>query len=269
MRATGCGVDRRFGLAARARPGDTGRRRLAWCAAAALVMVGWLVTPHPVALYDGVGLPDEPYRFVTTPAGATARVAPTGGSMSMAVSDGTNRSDINVTTRESGPQATADFPQGSVAAQAGPVVVTLTPLAPTDQPVGTPVDGNVYQVDVTSPAGPVNFTAAAVDATVSLRAPQAGPRETMLYRPGTGQPWKALQTAQVGREVWAASLPGLGQYALAQDRPGSGGPAAAGPGGARDGAGGLPVLAIALGGGVLVLLGVVAVVRRRSPTSGW
>ena len=39
--------------------------------AAALLGLGWLLTPRTAPpLYDGVGFPDEPYRFVVAPAGA-------------------------------------------------------------------------------------------------------------------------------------------------------------------------------------------------------
>ncbi|MBC7372812.1 MAG: hypothetical protein H7323_02325 [Frankiales bacterium] len=237
----------------------------AWCAAAVLVSLGWLLTPHPIPLYDGVGLPDEPYRFVSAPAGAKVTPLPTGGTISMAVTAGTTKDFQFVATGESGPQATAGFPEGTLKVSAGPVAVRLAPLAPTEQPSGTTIDGNVYELDVTSPSGPVRFTAGSSPATLYLRAAAQGDVDLVFYRVGAGQPWKPLTTSQVGGDIWGAVPPGPGQFALARDPAGSG-DAVAGPTssvGFFNGSS-LPLGAIVLAAVVVALLAVVLVVRRRA-----
>lgn len=242
-------------------------RGLAWCSAAVLVALAWLVTPNPVALYDGVGLPDEPYRYVNPPIGARSTPAPTGGSLSSEVLDGSNRDFLSVTTGEFGPQAAVSLPSGAVAVPSpGPVVVRVTPVAPSEQPAGTNVDGNVYQVDVMSPAGPARFTLLAAQAAIYLRAPTQRGGEVMQYRPGPGQAWRPLPTSQAGLDVWGAALPAPGQFALTNGPAGAGSSVAADaavPAGTPQ-AGGFPVLADILIGLVVFLALAVVVVRWRS-----
>ena len=232
-----------------------------------LVAGAWLITPHPVPLYDGVGLPDEPYRYVHVPAGAKGTAAPTSGTGGSDVANGTNSSVLNVFTGESGPQATLDLPEGGVSAVSGPVTVQITPLAPLQDAPAATIDGNDYQVGVSSPDGPVGWTSVASQGALHLRAPRQGHTEVVLYRPGAGQPWRGLATEQSGNDVWGAVPPGPGQFALAASAPLVYGPSAAGtqtvpqaPGHTK----GFPAWAVVLLGVLLALVALIFVIRTRA-----
>ena len=211
--------------------------------------------------------PDEPYRYVHAPAGAKHTAAPTSGVGGSDVSNGTNSAFLNVFTGESGPQATVNVPDGGVTAQAGPVTVQITPLAPTQEPAGTSIDGNVYQVDITAAQRPLSLTAAASQGAIYLRAPRQVPTEVVLYRSGPGQPWRGLDTQQAGNDVWGAVPPGPGQFALTTKAPVVQGPSAAGAGPAVPAAvhaKGFPAWAVALLGVLLALVAMILVIRRRA-----
>lgn len=225
-----------------------------WGAAALLVTVGWLATPDPVAVYDGVGQPDEPYRYVSPPPGAPpARGAATSATATTPVAAGAGTDGLSVTTAEVGPQLAVFLPAGSFAAPGGTITVTVTPKAPADQPPGGRIDGNVYALGATDPAGPVTLTAKATLATIYLRATSgAQPGPVLERRESAGGPWTALKTSRGGADVYVAALPGLGDYALVF------GPVTAVTGS------GTPVLPYLLGGVLAVLVAVVLVVRRRA-----
>ncbi len=218
--------------------------RYRWGAAALIVTVGWLVTPQAVPVYDGIAQPDDPYRY------ATATVSAPAANASTAISNGASTNGLSISTSETGPQAALFLPMGAFAAPAGTVTVTIRPSAPTDQPSDGKLDGNVYTVQATDPSGPVTVTSKAALATIYLRATTARqPAPVMEHRAAAGQPWQPLHTSRGGADIYVASFPGTGQYALAF-----------GTSPARS-TSGLPLLPLVLGG-VVVLLGVVVVVIR-------
>jgi len=75
----------------------------------------------------------------------------------------------------------------------------------------------------------------------------------MEHRDAAGQRWQLLHTSRGGADVYVASLPYVGQYALVFLR--------ATP---TSGRGGVPVLPLVLGGAVVLLGAAVVVVRVRS-----
>jgi hypothetical protein len=226
-----------------------------------VVLAGWLLTPHPVPLYDGVGFPDEPYRYVSPPSASLKTAEPPGSAAdSVDVAQGTNPNGISLDTGESGPQAAVLLPAGAIATAAGPVVAQLVPKAPTDQPRGAFINGNVYDLSMTPPSGSVRLTAKAASGLVELRAPSEDPNEVVVYRPAPGQAWKAVPTSRLGRDIWGSAPLGPGEYAVAaKDVPRRGASGGAGQ------SSGPPVWVWALGALVLVLLVAVVALRRRSP----
>ena len=239
-----------------------------WACALLLVALGWLVTPHAVPVYDGVGMPDEPYRYVDAPRGAAVTAKPTGAQDDVPVVAGVTAMNGNLVSAESGPQVTAFLPQGGLAASAGTVTITVVPQAPTQQPVDGRIDGNVYRLSITDPAGPVTFTAQAMDAAIYLRATTAAqPGPVVECRTGPGRPWHQVSTSRAGNDVYAGKLPTAGEYALVFLRGPH--PLAATPGGAP--AGGTDAgnshqgLIIVLLVSLVLLLGAVLAVRRRAP----
>jgi len=216
-----------------------------------LVGLGLALSPDAVPVYDGIGAPDEPYRFVATPSASPSTAPPTEALVSSPVANGVNTNGMNIATAEQGPQFNLFMPPKGLATARGPVQVKAVPGAPTDHPDGAVVDGNVYVVTVTSPAGPVTRTPAAAIATVYLRATTARqPGPTMYHRDAAGEPWTALRTSRGGVDFYAAAYAGPGQYALAFAP-------------LEGGGGGSPMALLALGGVVLLVV-VVVVVRLRS-----
>ncbi len=226
------------------------RRR--WLAGAALVAVGWLASPQPVPVYDGVSAPDEPYRYVAATAGSSPAAAPTSSSISTPVKDGRGTNGLSVTTKETGPQFSLFLPPQSLAA-ASTITVVVEPSAPVDQPVGAKVDGNVYTVALTSASGPVTLTEKAGISTVYLRATTAKqPGPSLYFRATSADPWKVERTSRGGQDFYVGNFPGPGQYALAFAQ-------------AHSKGGGPPVVALVIIGVLVLLVVVVLVVRLRPP----
>jgi hypothetical protein len=89
----------------------------------------------------------------------------------------------------------------------------VAPLAPTRPPADGPIDGNVYGVSMTNPAGPVTFKSST--STIVLRATTAKqPGPVIEYRLGPGQKWRLLDTSRTGNDIYGSALPGAGEYAL-------------------------------------------------------
>lgn len=179
-----------------------------------LVAVGLLLSPTAVPVYDGIGAPDEPYRYVTRPAGATVTAEPTSATGTSPVVNGLASYGLNVATKEVGPQFTVFLPPRALRATGARLVVTVTPQPTvTDPPPGTRADGNAYLVAL-DPAGAV-LTPQAALATVQVRATTARqPPPTIQYRPTVDQRWQALKTARAGTEIYAARFPGPGQFQI-------------------------------------------------------
>lgn len=228
-------------------PASPGRR---WAVAALIVTLGWLATPHAVPIYDGVSQPDEPYRYVSAPAGYRTTPAVTSGRAASPVVRGLNSDGMSVQTSEQGPQASLFVPPASLAAAGGVIAVNISAAAPTDQPSGAKINGNVYLLTLTDNAGPVTLTAQAAVATIYLRATtsvQPGP--VMEYRAAQGKAWQVLKTARGGQDIYVSSFPGAGQYALAFSA------------GTTSGSSKAPVLIV---GGFVVLAGLVLIIRVRA-----
>jgi len=169
-----------------------GRR---WLAGLALVGLARALTQDPVAVYDGLANPDEPYRFVAPPPGTEGRPAPTAAHGR--VSGG---GALDLATREVGPQFRLSVTSGPVGAE-----VDVRPEAPAGRVVGRIVNGNVYDVTVSSP----------VQGVVTMRATsplQPGPT---MFAHVPGRPWSPLVTTRTGQDVYSAPFTGTGGYALA------------------------------------------------------
>lgn len=223
-----------------------------WLAGALLVGLGFALSPQAVPVYDGLGQPDEPYRFVAPPKSSTKTAEPTTARISTPVTDGRSVNGMSVATAEVQPQFSLYLPPRALAAAKGPITVVAEPQAPADQPSGARIDGNVYVVSYDAP-GPVTATDQIAIATVYMRATSAKqPPPKLYYRPAAGQPWQALKTSRGGNDIYVAAYTAPGQFAVAFD------------GTASSDGGGPPVLLLALGGLVLLVVLVVVVVRVRA-----
>jgi hypothetical protein len=225
------------------------RRRLA--GALLLVTLGRLLSPAAVPVYDGIGQPDEPYRYVVPPSGAQRTAAPTEGVATSPVVAGASSYGLNVATAEQSSQFLLYVPPMGLAVAARSVTVRVLPSAPADQPPGAKIDGNVYTV-VTTPAR-VTLTPRAAIAIVSMRATTGRqPPPVMEYRAASTGSWGPLHTTRGGIDVYFVRYMGAGQYALAFAD-------------AKAGHGGTSPLPYVLGG-LLLLVVVVVVIRFRVAT---
>ena len=213
--------------------------------------MGRLLSPDAVPVYDGIGAPDEPYRYVAPPADATKTADATTARATSPIVKGTSSYGMSLATSEVGPQFSLFVPPRAFAATGRSVEITAVPGAPTDQPPGATIDGNVYTVSIKA-AGPVTLTPEAALATLYLRATTAKqPGPVMEYRAPGATDWSAIKTSRGGQDIYVSAFPGPGSYALAfAHRSVSGG-----------GSSPMPYLVI---GGVLLLVVVIVVVRVRA-----
>lgn len=225
-----------------------------WAAAALLVAVGWLVTPQAVPIYDGVGQPDEPYRYVSAPEGARKTAPATTGTATSPLSAGRNSNGMSIQTAEVGPQASLFVPPQALASTARQVTVSAVPKAPTEQPEKAVIDGNVYTIALDAQGAEVRLTDQAAIATLYLRSTSAKqPGPVMEYRRTSSGPWEQLKTSRGGTDIYVSSFLGAGDYALAFV-------------GDAKSKSSSPLLAIIIGVGVLLVV-VVIIVRLQSGQS--
>jgi hypothetical protein len=190
-----------------------------WAFAALLVAAGWLLTSHPVTIYDGVGQPDEPYRYVSAQPGARVAAKPTGAQTTVPVLAGVSGQDVTLLSSENAPQVSVFLPRKGLAATSGMISVSVVPETPTDQPAVGRIDGNVYLLSITNAAGPVSFTANATNALIILRATNALSEPVIEHRSGPGQKWRTVDTTRFGADRYMGPIPASGQYALVVRKP--------------------------------------------------
>jgi hypothetical protein len=220
-------------------------------AALGLVTVGFLASPSAVPVYDGVGQPDEPYRYVGRTNAPAASVSATA-----AVVSGRSAS-LQLKSAESGPQVLVDLGAGAFAATS-PVTLTATAVQGDGEqaPQGT-VDGNVYRL--TASAGARLLPEEAQGFLFLLAAVMSKPDPVVVHRDSPTDPWAKVKTVRAGRDILSTPFRALGDYAVVK-LPGSK-PLSAG--------GGISTTRLLfLGGGVLVLVVLTILVLRRPSAEG-
>ena len=184
------------------------------CAYAAVLALGY---GAGVPLYDGVGFPDEPYRYVSPPPGVKHGPSPQPVvSESSPVADGVNQRALAPQGNEQAPQILLSVPAGSLrTATAREVTVAVRPLAPDVQPQDGTVDGNVYRVAlVARPPGAVQLVASSKGG-LYMRATSIRPAVPEFeYRAAATGPWRRLPTRRTANDVFATDFVGAGDYAL-------------------------------------------------------
>lgn len=216
-------------------------------AAVLLVGAGALASPTVVPVYDGVGNPDEPYRYADTPQ------APPPVSVTVPVGNGSS-APVRLASAEKGPQVLVDLARGAFTATSPTVTLTAVPLPGDGQraPQGT-LDGNVYRL--TASPGAVLQPDTANGFLFLRSAVMTKPDPVLVHRLRPADPWRTLPTTRTGRDVLSTPFRALGDYAVV-DRPGSV---------PLSDAAGLSATRVALvvGGLVLLVLLAVLVLRRR------
>jgi hypothetical protein len=193
---------------------ERARGAAAVLAGALLLGVAWLViAPGSPPLYDGVGFPDEPYRYLTPPAGAPATKPPTSASADITVTAGKSVA-ANISTREQGPQAAIYIADQGLAVQGstGVVTVSLSPTPADTRPADGSIPGNAYTIAASSKGGSVAVSSIPSAVTVLLRVPKATSARVAI-EVLVGDRWEQLNTFQTGSDVYSAALPVLGTVA--------------------------------------------------------
>jgi hypothetical protein len=188
-----------------------GRRTLV-LAVLALAAVVAVRPPAAPPLYDGLGFPDEPYRWVSAPAGSGTTPAAT--SLDVTV-DLAAASGAIGKTAEQGPQLAISIAAGSLAVPAGAKTVSVraTPQAGPPPPQSGTLVSNLYGWTATADVtGEVGF-AAGKTAVVNLRADVATTQAVVLES-WDGTTWRQLPTRQVGVDIYAARIRDLLPIAL-------------------------------------------------------
>ena len=197
----------------------TVQQRRRWLLVAAMaVVLAWVVAPAVTPIYDGIGNPDEPYRWVKPPASAKTTQTPTSAEKVVAVTNGFSTAQF-ANTGESGPQLSLYLPPKALQVPTGATSITVEakPLAPT---APLPTDGkiltNVYHLTATAGSQSVSVIGkGASEPSLQMRAPsgqQPGP--VFEHRTTTG--WQRTRTIRVGVDVYQTQAPVLGDWALVQ-----------------------------------------------------
>jgi len=197
----------------------TPRSARRWLAVSLLALLAaWLFAPGAVPIYDGIGNPDQPYRFVMPPAGSTSTKQPTTAKVTLPVHNGTNEAGY-ANSAETGPQISIYLPIGALQApkSATSVTVTAVPTAPSGP---APADGtivtNVYRVTATADGGPAPVVGTGNQApTLQMRAPSARQPGPVFEHLDNGN-WKQVKSLRVGNDIYQAKLPASGDWALVQ-----------------------------------------------------
>jgi hypothetical protein len=221
-----------------------------WFALSCLLAVAWLAAPHPVALYDGIGFPDEPYRFVPARPGVAAA---TSAQIRLPVAGGLNTGGLVANSAEVGPQVSFYAPPRAFAVTGtAAITVAARPVPLVAPPPPGKVDSNVYELSFTSPDGPVRVVSAAQPPAITMRSVSNAPSEPVFeYRPTPTSPWQELQTRRIGRDISNAHAPGAGEYVLALQSSDSG---------KSSGTSAVALLAL-VGATVVIVAGVIVAVR--------
>ena len=238
-------------------------RRWAAMSIAALA-AAWVAAPATVPLYDGPGFPDEPYRYVSPPAGYRSTPAPTDAKQTLQVRGGLSTAAF-VNSGERGPQISVYVPPTGLKPPAGAstITVTATPLAPSSP---LPSDGhivsNVYKFSADAAGGAVTIVGSTDTSTpvIQMRSPSTQPPYPVFeYLAPNG--WrqvnslkvsgKPVKTLRVGQDIFQTFAPKFGDYALVvlTKQPSSGG------------GGGLNWALLGPGIGILALVALIAPIR--------
>ena len=227
-----------------------------WTVIAGLAFAGAAaLAPSAVPIYDGIGNPDEPYRYVVPPPNYRDTQPPTTATRTLRVTNGRSVS-AQINTAEFGPQLALFVPTGAFAAPgtSSHVTVTAAPVAPPEHlPTDGTIVGNVYRISAVAPGGNVDLIGAGDQAPVlDMRAPTARQPGPVFEHLENGE-WTSYVTSRVGNDIYRTRAPALGDWArVRRDAAGS-----------DDTSATLPVIAGVLGASGLAIA-VLAIRRSRT-----
>jgi hypothetical protein len=195
-------------------------------------------------VYDGVGSPDQPYRYVGR------SPAPTAVSVTVPMVSGAAAA-VQLKSTESGPQVLIDLAAGAFTGTAATMTLTATPLAGDGTPPRGGFDGNTYRITATPG---VTLHPDRTQGFLFLRAAvMTTPAPVIVHRTRPTDPWAQARTTLAGRDILSTPFRDLGDYAVVRL-----------PGAKPLSSGGLSITRVLLlGSGVLALLTITVLVLRR------
>jgi hypothetical protein len=255
------------------------RRRGWWAILLSVLGVAAVMLLQPMSsppLYDGIGFPDEPYRWVQPPPGWGKTPAVTPASAKVTVEADGVVPTLKGLSAEQGAQVAFQIESGNLVVPKGTTSLEAEAVAgpnpPEPPPAGT-LASNVYTLSVKADkAGPLTV-APGKTLIINMRSEKPSNEDVVLqmYAGGT---WTQVATARVGNDIYAAELPALGQFALVrlpagvkptvnvQSNNGFATPAVPN-GGSTTTESNNTILFISAGGMVLLLLGGLVLARKR------
>ena len=176
-------------------------------AALLLVALGRLASPSAVPVYDGVGAPDEPYKYVGRANAPVASISRT-----VAVSGGSSAA-LTLQSAEKGPQVLLDLAAGGLDATTSTLTVTARPVEAdgTKVPQGT-IDGNVYRI--TASQGARLRPDRALGFLFLRAAVMTRPDPVVVHRTTSTDPWEKVRTVRAGQDILSTPFRALGDYAV-------------------------------------------------------
>jgi hypothetical protein len=176
-----------------------------------------------VPIYDGVGFPDEPYRYINPPAGTQKTAAPTTAEDILTMSAGTNTGYTDMLSYEQGPQVQLYWAPKSIHADNSVTGLDIQAKpeapAPTDEPADGTIAGNIYAVVSDQPA---TFNDKSRTSSLTLRIPiadQSKGTPVIEFQPTEATTWRQLDTMRYGNDIYEASTVGFGNYAMVVLKP--------------------------------------------------
>ncbi|MDX6209931.1 MAG: hypothetical protein QOE24_2322 [Frankiales bacterium] len=196
--------------------------RIRLLAASAALATAWLAAPHAVPLYDGLGVPDEPYRYVTPPAGYQQTPPPSSVSFELPAAGGTNTGGVLAQTKEQTSQAGVFIVPKALSGPAATKTfkITITAEAPDGPTPEGAIDGNMYKVQLWADNSPTATLTAVGKGSMPYiqRATSAAiPAASLLYRPPGGT-WTTIPDTRGGTDSFQGYFAGAGDYALVQTK---------------------------------------------------
>lgn len=182
------------------------------------VLLAQAVAGRAVPLYDGVGFPDEPYRWVTPPAGSKPTPKVTEARTTVTVGADGVVPNLIASSAEQGPQIQFAIEEGSLTlgGKAAKVTATATAeaLGPGESPTGGLPVSNLYRLTISSDTGaPLTVAGSGARVVVTMRS-SVQSKNVVVFVQRTASGWKQVATFQTGFDIYQAELPGLDPVAL-------------------------------------------------------
>jgi hypothetical protein len=180
---------------------------------------------HPAPgppLYDGVGFPDEPYRWLDPPPGAPKTSAVTPATVAQELAGLDVVPGFVAASAEDGPQVSFDILPGALRPPPGATTLQVQATAvrpPSPAPDHGSYVSNVYSLAATADTPGTVELAPRTLIGINMRSDKETPDPVVLEE-WQLDGWSQRATSRVGRDIYAAQISSLTQFALVKLHPG-------------------------------------------------